>query len=103
MRKAKVFNFGMEAGILEEAKKGELYKFTYNANYNGPSVSLTLPVNQKEFFFNEFPSFFDGLLPEGNQLESLIRQTKTDRGDHFSHLVIVGKDLVGSVTVEEIL
>ncbi|MCL4549502.1 MAG: HipA N-terminal domain-containing protein [Bacteroidetes bacterium] len=103
MRKAKVYNFGIEAGILEETEKGKSYKFVYNDGYNGPPVSLTLPVEQKEFSFNGFPSYFDGLLPEGNQLESLIRQTKTDRGDHFSHLVIVGKDLVGSVTVEEIL
>ena len=103
MRRAKVYNFGIETGILEEIEKGKLYKFTYNDDYNGPPVSLTLPIKQKEFSFNEFPSYFDGLLPEGNQLESLIRQTKTDRGDHFSHLVIVGKDLVGSVTVEEIL
>ncbi len=103
MRRAKVYNFGTEAGILEETERGKSYKFVYNDGYNGPPVSLTLPVEQKEFSFNEFPSYFDGLLPEGNQLESLIRQTKTDRGDHFSHLVIVGKDLVGSVTVEEVL
>ncbi len=103
MRRAKVYNFGIEAGILEETEKGKAYKFVYNDGYNGPPVSLTLPVEQKEFSFNKFPSYFDGLLPEGNQLESLIRQTKTDRGDHFSHLVIVGKDLVGSVTVEEVL
>ena len=41
------------------------------------------------------------LLPEGMQLEALIRQTKTDRNDFYSLLLITGKDLVGSVTIEE--
>jgi len=35
------------------------------------------------------------------QLEALIRQTKTDRNDFYSLLLITGKDLVGSVTIEE--
>jgi len=101
MRRAKIFNFGILAGILEEIEKGKSYKYIYADNYDGPPISLTMPLNQKEFLFQEFPSFFDGLLPEGNQLEGLLSQTKTDRNDSFSHLVIVGKDLVGSVTVEE--
>lgn len=101
MRRAKIYNFGIFSGILEEIEKGKSYKFEYDDNYVGPPISLTMPLNQKEFLFQEFPSFFDGLLPEGNQLEGLLRQTKTDRNDRFSHLIIVGKDLVGSVTVEE--
>jgi serine/threonine-protein kinase HipA len=101
MRRAKIFNFGILAGILEEIEKGKSYKYIYADNYDGPPISRTMLLNQKEFLFQEFPPFFDGLLPEGNQLEGLLRQTKTDRNDRFSHLVIVGKDLVGSVTVEE--
>jgi serine/threonine-protein kinase HipA len=61
-----------------------------------------MPVDKKEFTFEEFPPFFDGLLPEGVQLEALIRQMKIDKNDFFSQLIHVGKDLVGSVTVEEI-
>jgi serine/threonine-protein kinase HipA len=101
MRRAKIFNFGILAGILEEIEKGKSYKFLYDVNYDGSPISQTMPLNQKEFLYQEFPPFFDGLLPEGNQLEGLLRQTKTDRNDRFSHLIIVGKDLVGSVTVEE--
>lgn len=101
MRRANVYNFGILAGAIEELEKGKSYKFIYNGNYEGPSISLTMPLDQKEYIFEEFPPFFDGLLPEGNQLESLLRQTKTDRNDHFSHLVIVGGDLVGSITIEE--
>jgi serine/threonine-protein kinase HipA len=101
MRKAKVFNFDKNAGELFEIEKGKKYKFVYAGQYDGPPVSLTMPLTQKEYEFDQFPPFFEGLLPEGMQLEALVRQTKTDRYDFFSLLVITGKDLVGSATVEE--
>ena len=101
MRKMKVFNFDRYAGELIELEKGKKYKFVYADGYDGPAVSLTLPLTQKEYEFDQFPPFFEGLLPEGMQLEALVRQTKTDRNDFFSLLVITGKDLVGSITVEE--
>ncbi|MBK9097026.1 MAG: HipA N-terminal domain-containing protein [bacterium] len=102
MRKARVYNFGIPAGELIEIEPGNKYKFVYFDEYTASPISLTMPVNKKEFTFEEFPPFFDGLLPEGVQLEALIRQMKIDRNDLFSQLVQVGKDLVGSVTVEEI-
>jgi serine/threonine-protein kinase HipA len=102
MKKAKVYNFGILAGELIEIEKGHKYKFVYSENYTGTPVSLTMPVKQKEYEFNQFPPFFDGLLPEGVQLEALIRQMKIDKNDFFSQLIHVGNDLIGSVTVEEI-
>jgi serine/threonine-protein kinase HipA len=102
MRKARVYNFNKYAGDLIEIELGNQYKFIYGDDYQGPPVSLTLPLINKEYEFDHFPPFFEGLLPEGIQLESLVRQTKTDRNDFFSILIITGKDLVGSVTVEEI-
>ncbi len=101
MRKAKVFNFGEYAGVLIEVEKSKKYNFIYDDNYYGPPISLTVPNEKKEYEFNHFPPFFEGLLPEGMQLEALIRQTKTDRNDFYSLLLITGKDLVGSVTIEE--
>lgn len=102
MKKAKVFNFGIYAGDLIELEKNKKYQFIYANGYDGPPVSLTLPLKQIEFSFDEFPPFFEGLLPEGIQLDALLRQTKIDRNDFFSILLITGKDLVGSVTLEEI-
>ena len=61
-----------------------------------------MPVRVEPYIFNQFPSFFDGLLPEGYQLEALLRRLKIDRDDRFSQLVTTGKDVVGSVTIEEI-
>lgn len=102
MRRAKVFVSGINAGILEELERGSAYRFIYLPKYEGESVSLTMPISKKEYLFGSFPSFFDGLLPEGIMLEALLRQNKIDRNDMFSQLIAVGSDLVGTVTIEEI-
>lgn len=49
--------------------------------------------------FETFPCFLEGLLPEGYNLEALLRAAKIDRHDLFSQLVATGADLVGAVTV----
>ncbi|MGD8779608.1 MAG: HipA N-terminal domain-containing protein [Ignavibacteria bacterium] len=102
MRRAKIYNFGLEAGELIELKMNTEYNFFYSDNYDGEPVSLTMPKSQKEFYFDSFPAFFEGLLPEGVMLETLLRTAKIDSNDLFSQLVYVGEDLVGSVTVKEI-
>ncbi|RYW70038.1 toxin HipA, partial [Legionella pneumophila] len=42
------------------------------------------------------------LLPEGIMLEALLRKYKIDKNDYFGQLIIVGQDVVGAVTIEEI-
>ena len=102
MRRAEVSMHGMPAGILEEIEVGGKYRFTYSENYQGPSVSLTMPVEEKEFVFDRFPPYFDGLLPEGILLEGLLKQRKIDKYDYLGQLIAVGNDLVGAATVQEI-
>ena len=101
MRRAEVSMHGVPAGILEEIEAGKKYRFTYFKKYIGPSIALTMPVDGKEFVFDRFPPFFDGLLPEGPLLEGLLRQCKIDKFDYLSQLITVGNDLVGAVTVQE--
>ncbi len=101
MRKAKVYMQDQLAGALIELEKNQRYRFSYLEDYEGPAVSLTMPVTQKDYEFTGFPPFFDGLLPEGFQLEALLRKRKIDRDDLFGQLIIVGQDLVGAVTVVE--
>jgi serine/threonine-protein kinase HipA len=103
MKRAKVFVKGIEAGVLEERTRGAEYIFQYLDTYRGDPVSLTMPVDKQEIRFKQFPPFFDGVLPEGVMLDGLLRQRKIDKDDLFSQLLAVGKDLVGAVTVEEIL
>ena len=102
MRRAKVYVKGIEAGILIEVEKGKEYVFEYLDQYNGLVVSRTMPINGKSFKYNKFPPFFDGLLPEGIQLEGLLKIKKIDKNDYFSQLMAVGEDMVGAVTVKEI-
>jgi serine/threonine-protein kinase HipA len=101
MRKAKVYMQDQLAGALIELEKNQRYRFSYGEDYAGPAISLAMPVTQKDYEFTGFPPFFDGLLPEGFQLEALLRKRKIDRDDLFGQLVIVGQDLVGAVTVVE--
>jgi serine/threonine-protein kinase HipA len=100
MRKAKVYVKGVEAGILSEIKQGTKYTFEYIEDYSGVEVSLTMPRTKRKYVFNTFPPFFDGLLPEGIQLDGLLKIKKIDRYDLFSQLIAVGEDLVGTVTVK---
>jgi serine/threonine-protein kinase HipA len=102
MRRAAIYVHGSLAGILLEQTPGTAYRFQYEPDYTGPPVSMTLPVAQKAYQFETFPPFFEGLLPEGDMLEGLLRQNKIDRRDCFSQLIAAGRDTVGAVTVEEV-
>lgn len=101
MRRARVRVKGVDAGILEQLDN-DGYRFTYDENYQGAPVSLTMPVKEKMFEYKKFPPFFEGVLPEGDMLEAMLRKCKIDRNDYFGQLVQLGGDLVGSVTVEEL-
>lgn len=102
MRKAQVFMHGVLAGEFIEVNK-QYYRFCYDSAYQGPPISLTMPLSEREYEFTRFPPFFDGVLPEGIQLEALLRKCKLDKTDYFGQLVQVGKDLVGAVTVEVLI
>lgn len=102
MRQAKIFFNGNSAGMFTEEVYGSKYNFKYFDDYQGQPISLTLPIEQKYYEFPRFPAVFDGLLPEGPQLEAILRYAKLDRSDYFGQLITVGKDLVGAITVEEI-
>lgn len=101
MRTAKIFVNNIEAGVFEELDNGH-YKFTYHEYYTNAPISLTMPLIKQVYEFEQFPSFFEGLLPEGVMLDGLLRKYKLDKNDFFGQLVQVGHDLVGAVTVEYI-
>lgn len=101
MRQAKIYVSKILAGMLKELPNNH-YVFTYEHNYDGPPISLTMPIQKKSYNFKEFPPFFEGLLPEGHLLDGLLRKYKFDSRDYFGQLLIVGKDVVGAVSIEEI-
>ncbi len=100
MRKALLKIHNVKAGILKE-KSQKHYIFQYDSGYEGPPISLTMPVRDRAYEFESFPPFFDGLLPEGIQLEGLLKKYKIDKRDYFKQLLLTGQDLVGAVTVEK--
>lgn len=100
-RNALIFQHGIMAGTLQ-SHDDEAWSFCYEFGYSGPPVSLTLPVRAEAYEFPRFPAFLEGLLPEGPQLEALLRLHKIDRHDTFRQLMTVGADLVGSLTVQEL-
>ena len=102
MRIAEVFLHDISAGFLTEVERGKEYMFKYHENYDEASISVTMPVEQKTYIFNEFPPFFEGLLPEGANLEMLLRTYKIDRDSFYDILLKVGEDTVGAVTVKEV-
>lgn len=101
MKKAQIKVHNKLAGILTETDDRQ-YHFQYLSEYDGPPISLTLPVREEVYNFDSFPPYFDGVLPEGIQLEGLLKQHKVDGEDYFAQLVLTGADLVGAVTVEEL-
>ena len=102
MRECIVLQKGIRAGHLIEHEQNRRYEFKYLSDYRDFPVSLTLPIKEESYWFDTFPPFFDGLLPEGHQLDALLRRLKIDRDDPFSQLVAIGSDTVGSVTVEDV-
>jgi serine/threonine-protein kinase HipA len=99
VRRAEVYQTAALAGYLTETEAKE-FRFEYAVGYNGRPVSLTMPVRADPYEFDKkFPPFFEGLLPEGRQLEALLRTEKLDRNDLMGQLLAVGEDVVGSVQI----
>ncbi len=48
MRQARIYVQTMPAGILLEQQRGGEYVFRYNDDYDGPPVSLTLPLKGRK-------------------------------------------------------
>lgn len=100
MKSARIYQQGQLAGRLETREDGS-YRFTYEPGFRGEPVSLTMPTTLQVWDFSFFPAPFEGLLPEGVQLDALLRIRKLDRSDLFGQLLAVGNDVVGSLRIEE--
>ena len=101
MRSAHVYQQRVLAGLLEELDNDH-WRFTYADGYAGRPISLTMPVTTKVYEFKKFPPVFEGLLPEGIQLDTMLRRYKLDRSDLLGQLLLVGADVVGSLTIQPV-
>lgn len=97
--KAQIRLHGRPAGQLSREASGDSWRFEYLAEYDGPPLSVTLPVSRGLFAWDSFPPFFEGLLPEGVNRESLLRANDLEEADLFGMLLAAGEDTVGAITV----
>ena len=102
MRTAEIFMHGRKAGLLIEIGENKQYRFSYFNAYDGPPISVRMPIGEGTFTYDRFPPFFEGLLPEGVNLEHLLKVRKIDRNDLFAQLMAIGEDTVGAVTVHAV-
>ena len=101
MRLAKVYFKEELAGHLLDAD--DHFEFAYEESYlsHGPAISVTLPLQKEPFLSKQLHPFFDGLIVEGWLLETLKRNWKINQNDRMGLLLLVGKDAIGAVSVQE--
>jgi serine/threonine-protein kinase HipA len=101
-RKAKVFMHGIHAGDYIQDDTG--YHFRYMDNYlirpDAQPISLTLPLEGKNFDSLTMIPFFDGLIPEGWLLDIAVKNWKINPRDRMELLLRFCKETIGAVSIE---
>ena len=105
MQRAKVFRNNIFAGLLSKFSESE-YSFVYDKEYlklpNIKPISLTLPLQEKEFKSNHLFPFFYNLLAEGKLKDIQSHELRIDKNDDFSRLILTTKEnTIGSITIEK--
>jgi serine/threonine-protein kinase HipA len=100
IRRARVYYRDRLAGTLTELLEGG-YRFVYESAFleNGPSISLTLPLQAAAFESRDLFPFFAGLVPEGWYLRIVASTIKVDETDTFGLLMQTCEDCIGAVSI----
>lgn len=94
-RRVIVLLYGVPIGELLQDDSGFL--FSYYPQYNGPPVSLSLPVSQRQFRSLTLHPYFASLAPEGWLKSRYSQLLKRDEKDLLGMLIDNGKNLLGAV------
>ena len=105
MQKGKVYRNKIYAGLLIKISDKE-YIFQYDKNYlrkdNAKAISLSFPLEEKEFKSNHMFPFFFNMLAEGSMKDLQCKQLKIDKEDNFSRLLkTTNMNTIGSITIEK--
>jgi serine/threonine-protein kinase HipA len=104
MRKAEIKYNKNKAGVLTQDESG--YHFIYDSEYvkseKPQPVSLTLPLQEKQFESKTLFPFFDGLIPEGWLLDIAEKNWKLNPRDRMGLLLACCEDCIGAVSVHPI-
>jgi HipA-like protein len=103
--KGLVYYNGIEAGVLE--KQDGAYIFQYLPEYlskpGARPVSITLPMQVREFRSEHLFPFFANMLSEGVNKRLQCVKWKIDERDYFSLLLKTAQEeTIGAVTVKPI-
>ena len=100
-RSGRVYYKGALCGIIRESDEG--YFFGYNEEYlkseSPKAISMTLPLQEKEFQSKTLFAFFDGLIPEGWLLDIAEKNWKLNYRDRMGLLLMCCGDCIGAVQV----
>ena len=107
MKSAKILRNRQEVGILTKLDD-ETYTFVYSKTYledpQARNISVNFPLQSEEFKSQYLFAFFFNMLSEGNVKKAQCRNMQIDEDDSFTRLLKTAKDdVIGSITVEEIL
>ncbi len=107
MKSAKILRNTQEVGILSKLDD-TTYTFQYSKIYldnpQARNISVNFPLQPEEFKSEYLFAFFFNMLSEGNVKKAQCRNMKIDEDDSFTRLLKTAKDdVIGSITVEEIL
>ncbi|WP_220266910.1 HipA N-terminal domain-containing protein [Enterobacter sp. Colony194] len=96
-RRVTVLLYGEPVGELVQEATG--FRFTYRDDYQGPPLSLSLPVSQRTFHCATLHPFFVSLAPEGWLRNRYSQLQQRDEKDLLGMLIDNGKNLIGAVQI----
>lgn len=67
-----------------------------------PLLSLSLPIDTRQFAQGRVRPFLDGLLPEGDSRTAIARAFRVDRSDTYGLIAAIGRDCAGAIVVQPI-
>ena len=107
MKSAKILRNSQEVGTLTKLDDNT-YTFQYFQTYlddpQSKNISVNFPLQAEKFRSPYLFAFFFNMLSEGNVKKAQCRNMKIDEDDSFTRLLKTAQDdVIGSITVEEIL
>lgn len=102
-RRLHVWMDGIFIGILQMSATGALsfeYDSEYAANPDATPLSLSMPLQGRNFGNRVVSAFLQGLLPDNpNALESMARKYQVSKDSPFAMLRHVGRDVAGALQI----
>ena len=87
------------AGVLEE--NDNEYVFSYDNDYRGKPISLSMPKNVQIHTSKQLHPFFKSLAPEGWLKKRFSEIQQIDERDSLGFLIENGNDLLGAISIKK--